>query len=1020
MIALFRPKIFKLVQIAALVSISLSLSACKSKDTNNDTNSKSDNSLPFVQYASWGPVELAQGNLEDLYIENGIGIGFVSHGIGSSSEGTDVYALNTSDGEKLGDTQIPGRCYRADISGNCAYVWVDGGINVYDLSKDFTLMKSIKYRSGEFTSNFGDYFYVEERAADDYVIDKINLEKVDLRTSFPNYRDDSIYGLLYPNCLIGSPDVFQASGGKLSVVYSLKDKKILGYGIGDNKYRILAWDPSNDLIFYYRDDQIVTYNFKKEKILETMKLTKEIVYSIVADFNSKNGSHQDSGDRLGVVADISRDSNGCYYFNAEGKSYIVDSAGKLKNVLRDSYLTGGAQGRVFLRKDDALGLLKNDLSPQWLSRKPTEPSPVSGPYFTKSSVVWLCETYQGDGLYQWSYETGSYSNYTEFSGYDVEILSADPTILALRSKDSGNSSKWKLVCCDPGKLPFSYTPDIELEYSPKGVYSNFTQVTVQCLTEDLPEAFLSQGSSYEWSFGDGEKDSGQSAVHVYKKPGSYTLSVSMKIGQSQTVPSKSVQIEVLASPEQAITAIPQKYTAEGLEYLLKFNSNNLVDIQSIEWDYGDGKKGSGGVVAYHVYRTGEYTAKIKVTSRKTGEITYSEIQIVSRFPELKAVASVQEGVSALPVDFVCEMKSTNSTDNGLKYQWMLGSEILGDGKSCSYVFAEPKSYTVSLEVRDPSSALVTKQNLSINVRPPTITVSGGGRVLSCSSPIFMEAAYDKDKDGINQTFEDLAMEKVNPYLELDEEEDMLSNWDKAANFVMISPYTSAGNKKYVIFTYGITFSRDYGRFHEILLGHNGDIEKVVMAWEVLDEKTLKLRWVYTSAHSNTIPDHSGVWCSEGKTLNLGKGAMKPYYDEMIEKLEFKGDVLKFYVSEDKHAIYPSEACGNNAVLVYLPPVSPVLDEYIPLIKEDVGSGGEYVYRFACYNIGEQAVHLIDDIGFIFQNERVWSGNIADSGVFAGGLDVEDGIGTIGGNLSGDPPKKLKDVLDGMVVPKTYQ
>jgi hypothetical protein len=62
------------------------------------------------------------------------------------------------------------------------------------------------------------------------------------------------------------------------------------------------------------------------------------------------------------------------------------------------------------------------------------------------------------------------------------------------------------------------------------------------------------------------------------------------------------------------------------------------------------------------------------------------------------------------------------------------------------------------------------------------------------------------------------------------------------------------------------------------------------------------------------------------------------------------------------------------------------------------------------NVVVKVNQIIDDIGFLFQNERVWSGNIENPGRFAGGLDVSKGMGTIGGNLSGMPPM-LEEVLN---------
>jgi len=57
---------------------------------------------------------------------------------------------------------------------------------------------------------------------------------------------------------------------------------------------------------------------------------------------------------------------------------------------------------------------------------------------------------------------------------------------------------------------------------------------------------------------------------------------------------------------------------------------------------------------------------------------------------------------------------------------------------------------------------------------------------------------------------------------------------------------------------------------------------------------------------------------------------------------------------------------------------------------------------------------MDDIGDIFTNERIWSGNKKKPSKFCGGLEVDDNSpSTIGSNLSGVPSvlkKKIDDEL----------
>jgi hypothetical protein len=250
-----------------------------------------------------------------------------------------------------------------------------------------------------------------------------------------------------------------------------------------------------------------------------------------------------------------------------------------------------------------------------------------------------------------------------------------------------------------------------------------------------------------------------------------------------------------------------------------------------------------------------------------------------------------------------------------------------------------------------------------------LSLTNGGRTLTSNLPIFVSETekgpeIDLDGDGIRQQWEDKAMEYINPYIELDEDEPWLDNQDSdyVANYVRVHPYdpfststtfNSANLPQYIIFRYVVTWSQDYGR--DLLTSHEGDHERIFMAWKVIDSNTLKLDWVFTSSHED--PDaHHAVWNADHRTCNIGEitNLSKTFErtEVMCGNLEFSNDgILVLRASEGKHALYPScDICDNQVMLVDIPgPFN---------VGEDCGGGGRF--RFDCYNVGEPP-NLIDPI-----------------------------------------------------------
>ena len=968
------------------------------------------NQVPFSKAARWGPVNIFKGYVGDLIINGNTGIGSVSYDIGDSTEGTYIYAINITSGELIGDVKISGPCYGIDICERYAFILVKDGIYIYDLNNKFELVQAITQKSikNEWVSNFGNYFFVEDRQAPDYLIDKKTLQKVDLNQVGLNVsQDDQIYALLYPDCLIGDPAAFTGANSGNPVVYSLKEGKILGYIPSGCLSGIFAWDPQNKLFFCHDLDRIMVYDLDKGDFISEVEFTQSETYSIAADTKKNPQYYFGVGDRLHVIREFSLSENGFYFFNGKESAYVLGSSGVIICQQKKSDIIGEYNGYIFYEKEDSLGIIANGCGTLWLNQKPEKPFHMAGPNFTENSIVWLGDSSRlkghGDGIYQWSYKTGSYLNYTEFTGYEVKILSSQPLILAMRRQEGGVNADWHLISYEPSKLPFNFIPDIRIDYSPDSIYSNTTKVKFTCTVKNLPVEFQSQNISYEWDFGDGEKGSGKEAAHMYEKSGNYDVRVSVKIGDSLDSSTESTKVKVLETPDIRLIASPQFYSENGLVFELECKNINDGRIGYVEWDFGDGKKGNGILVS-HAYETGSYIATATIYSYDKKVSWKKEIPVNSKFPEFLASASSLEGYSALIVDFNCALLSSDLTDSGLKYKWSIGPDVISEKSSFKKAFVYPGTYTVTLEITDPALRLVKEQSFDINVYNIYLGFTDEGREIESNTPIFIDKEYDIDKDGINQAWEDVAMTWVNPYFELDEEEDLLDkqDTDKVVNFVRITPYQSVGrlyDQQYILFFYCVTFTRDYGRYADLETGfhaHNGDIETVVMAWKVIDNKNLELNWVYTSAHGSEDTSHSAVWKAKGETANKGK--VKYGLDEtMYASLEYLNNILKLQISEDKHAIYPTEECGDDVTLV------------ANLIGEDCGGGG--VYRFECYNAGEPDAYLMDDIGYIFPNESIWSGNKNKSSKFFGGRSESDNSPkTIGRNLSGIPAI-LKKIMD---------
>jgi hypothetical protein len=291
-----------------------------------------------------------------------------------------------------------------------------------------------------------------------------------------------------------------------------------------------------------------------------------------------------------------------------------------------------------------------------------------------------------------------------------------------------------------------------------------------------------------------------------------------------------------------------------------------------------------------------------------------------------------------------------------------------------------------------------------------IEVTDDGRTLTSTVPFFVapdkegDGTLDPDNDGILQEFENLAIARRNPFVELDEDEDWLDHRtiDKVVNFTTVSPFTNVvSGQSYLVIVFGTTWARDYGRDPipladlwnaNIAKRHNGDIEKVAEAWAIVTPTRAELRFVYTSAHDSPTK-HSAVWHATGTTCNTGEVIAYPPSQTICASPQFLNGRLKVVASEDKHAYYPTVAACEEVRL-------------FGKIGEDCGGGP--IEMFPAYNIGENGDLLLDeDIGFLFPGERLSGPSWYSGKEFCGGntstfLTNMPCSGSIAGTLDGIP------------------
>jgi len=218
---------------------------------------------------------------------------------------------------------------------------------------------------------------------------------------------------------------------------------------------------------------------------------------------------------------------------------------------------------------------------------------------------------------------------------------------------------------------------------------------------------------FEWDFGDGTSGTGRSVSHTYTTAGTFVvvLRVTDDDGDSDTT-QKTIYITPAEpeGPTAAFTASPTSGTSPLTSYF-NASSSSYADgaIARYDWDFGDGRKGSGMNTSHTYFSTGNQSFTVTLTVTGTDGKTGTATRTVSitvpggggTTPDAGAPSArfdiVEDSLGVAPFQATFD-PSDSEADEGAVLATFLWT--FGDGTSTSDISANNKTHVYT--TNDPS------------------------------------------------------------------------------------------------------------------------------------------------------------------------------------------------------------------------------------------------------------------------------------------------------------------------------
>ena len=267
---------------------------------------------------------------------------------------------------------------------------------------------------------------------------------------------------------------------------------------------------------------------------------------------------------------------------------------------------------------------------------------------------------------------------------------------------------------------------------------------------------------YDWDFSGGAPGSNLADPGLvrFTTPGTFpvVLTVTDSVTGDNTQDNRVV--EVIGSGPVVDAAGP--YTVlEGQALRLTATASTPVGrIADYQWDFGDGRTGSGNPVDHVYLSNGAYTAYVTVTDTPLGlrAADSAAVNVLDSVPAVAFNATPAEGEAPLSVRF---QDRSSAYDGIARRNWDFGDRSTAVGSNATHTYTTRGVYTARLDVTDGDGS-VASDNTEIRVSTGLVLLpDGDGDGLSDAweglhglNPSFAgDAAQDPDGDGFDNLAE---------------------------------------------------------------------------------------------------------------------------------------------------------------------------------------------------------------------------------------------------------------------------
>ncbi|MCP9481346.1 PKD domain-containing protein [Shimia sp. CNT1-13L.2] len=261
---------------------------------------------------------------------------------------------------------------------------------------------------------------------------------------------------------------------------------------------------------------------------------------------------------------------------------------------------------------------------------------------------------------------------------------------------------------------------------------------------------------YLWEFGDGSQSEIVNPTKTYEQPGTYPVTLTVQDESGSALGRDQDRVAVIVREGPIANAGPDMSVCVNQEIRLDGTASSDADgsVNSYEWTFGDGTRGSGARPVHTFERVGLHTVTLTIVGDAQGAcnpIDTDTVNISVRPAKSQSIAAPERVASGLEVAFRAVLGDEPGTGEAISHSWDFGDGATAEGMEPRHSFAEPGVYTVVLTSemqggQQDCGQLVSRHRIVVNGAP--VAMADAPREVSVGETVIFDGGGSHDPDGV--------------------------------------------------------------------------------------------------------------------------------------------------------------------------------------------------------------------------------------------------------------------------------